>query len=131
MGPLRKACLWVAAFALAAVTSILTALLGYGAVGAWLLGTLISTLLFSWLGGTHRVRLTVAAVLPPFVVNRVIELGADWDMKRTTRSPMDAVMSMLTEPLQTTLLALGLFVVIPISVSWVARRIATGRSKTT
>ncbi|HBJ84292.1 MAG TPA: hypothetical protein DDZ88_10585 [Verrucomicrobiales bacterium] len=57
-----------AALSLATATPILFFRAGFGAVGVWLLGSLISTALFACVGGRRRVLFTAIAVVPPFVV---------------------------------------------------------------
>jgi hypothetical protein len=122
-----KALDWIrllAALSLAAATSYLLLHAGYGAAGGWILGALFSTLLFSCAGGTNRVRFTAIAVVPPFLINRASELSADWSLRRNTRSPSETLHSMFPESLWITLLALGLFVAIPLTISLIASRLA-------
>src|SRR5262245_48092644 len=95
----------VAALSVAVANSILPTHAGFGAVGAWILGTIFSTLLFSSAGGVHRMRFTAIAVLPPFFVNRATEICANWAIYRNTRSPSEALVAMFPETLLVSLLA--------------------------
>lgn len=125
-----KALDWIrlsAALLLAAANSILPFYAGFGAVGAWILGTILSTLLFSIAGGINRVRFTAIAVLPPFIINRVTELSASWVLNRNTRSPSEALRDMFPDCFWVSLLAFGLFVALPLTVCLVASYIHNPR----
>ncbi len=60
---------------------------------------------------------TAIAVVPPFVINRVSEISADWSIYRNTRSASEAFHDMLPESLRTSLFALGLFVWLPLVIA--------------
>jgi hypothetical protein len=92
------------------------------------LGTLVSALLFSIAGGIHRVRFMAVAVLPPFLVNRVTELAADWALNRNTRSPSEALRNMFPDCLWASFLAFGLFVALPLTGSLIASRVHNTRN---
>lgn len=123
MNEARDWILLAMALLLAAVSSILPLQLGFGAVGAWGLGTLISTLLFCFAGGSRRVSLMAVAVIPPFLVNRATELHYAWSERHSTQSPSEALASMFPEALWTSLLAFGLFVALPLVLSLIASRV--------
>lgn len=112
-----------AALSLAVANSILPLTAGFGAVGAWILGTLLSIFLLSC-AGVHRVRFTAIAVLPPFVVNRVSEINYTWGSYHTTRSPSESVIGMFPDTLLATLLAFAIFVAVPLAIALVTSRIA-------
>lgn len=57
------------AAALGVCTSILYSNAGVGAAGVLILGALLSTAIFSFIGGRLRVWLAAISVLPPFVVS--------------------------------------------------------------
>jgi hypothetical protein len=117
----------IAALLLAAANSILPLHAGFGAAGAWILGTLVSALLFSIAGGIHRVRFMAVAVLPPFLVNRVTELAAGWALNRNTRSPSEALRNMFPDFLWVSFLAFGLFVAFPLTCSLIASHVHNTR----
>ncbi len=122
-----KALNWVrlcAALALATVNSILPMHAGFGAGGALIFGALVSTLVFSCAGGVHRVRFMAIAVLPPFFVNRVSELGYEWRINRNTRTPSEALFNMFPESLWVSLLAFGLLVALPLIIALIASHVA-------
>ncbi len=113
----------VTALLLGTANSILPLHFGFGAVGAWILGTLVSTLLFCFAGGIHRVRLMAVAVIPPFLVNRATEIHYTWSLSRNTRTPSEVLSSMFPESLWMSLLAFGLFVALPLVLSLIVSRV--------
>jgi hypothetical protein len=106
------------ALLLAGVTSYGLLHFGFGAVGAWLLGTAASTLFFSTAGGVHRLGFAAVAMVPPFLINRASEIGADWRLYRTTRSPSQAFQDMFLDSAEKTSLAFGMFVALPLIIVW-------------
>jgi hypothetical protein len=106
------------ALLLAGVTSYGLLHFGFGAAGAWLLGTAASTLFFSTAGGAYRLGFAAVAVVPPFLINRVSELGADWRLYRATRSPSQAFQDMFLDSAEKTSLAFGMFVALPLIIVW-------------
>jgi hypothetical protein len=57
------------AFSLAALTTFLFFTAGlYGQAGAWLLGTIISTVVICFIGSRRRVLFAAVATVPPFIL---------------------------------------------------------------
>jgi hypothetical protein len=98
------------AFSLAAMTTFLFFTAGlYGQAGAWLLGTIISTLVICFIGGLRRVFFAAVATVPPFIL-----IYAAWIREAGFTSIVSEFIYHAG--------GFGLFVALPILIAYVAGR---------
>jgi hypothetical protein len=82
----------------------------YGAAGAWVLGTIVSTVVITIIGGRRRVLFTAFATIPPFGL-----VTYDNIRLRTSGEP-------LLDLLPTTAAGFGLFVALPLLIAFFVAR---------
>ncbi len=106
---------YVVSLLLAAATCLLFFNGGSGAVGGWLLGCIVSTVVLAFVGGRRRVLFTAIAVAPPFMVITAYNLYYSTIDPSAGLPPYEMLFS--------STLAFGVFVALPILVAIITTRI--------
>ena len=95
-------------------TTLLYSHSGFGAAGALILGSILATFVFSFIGGRLRIPLVLVAVLPPLAVSTYY----NYSFYRESLATGDALRH-IAEPFA---LALGVLVALPVLVVFVVSR---------
>jgi uncharacterized membrane protein (UPF0136 family) len=115
---MKKHVALICSILLAAGLGIATTLLyshsGFGAAGALILGSILATFVFSFIGGRLRIPLVLVAVLPPLAVSTYY----NYSFYRESLATGDALRH-IAEPFA---LALGVLVALPVLVVFVVSR---------
>ncbi|MBK8093873.1 MAG: hypothetical protein IPK32_18325 [Verrucomicrobiaceae bacterium] len=115
---MKKHVALICSILLAAGLGIATTLLyshsGFGAAGALILGSILATFVFSFIGGRLRIPLVLVAVLPPLAVSTY----DNYLFYRENLAAGDA----LRQIVQPFALALGVLVALPVLVVFVVSR---------
>lgn len=107
-------CSILLAAALGIGTTLLYSRAGFGAAGALILGSILATLVFSFIGGRLRIFLVLVAVLPPLAVSTY----DNYSFYRERLAAADALRH-IVEPFG---FALGVLVALPVLVVFVVSR---------